>query len=131
MHDIAANRQVALAFLRSLETGPRFDLVAPDACWWIQGQGYLSLAEFRALVERVAATKSPSHMIIHHVTAEEDRVAIECDGKGRLHDGRPYENTYHFLIFVRDGLIREVHEHFDTAYARDVLRQETKRDDDI
>jgi uncharacterized protein len=131
MHDIAANRQVALAFLRSLETGPRFDLVAPDARWWIQGHGYLSLAEFRALVERVAGTKSPSHMIIHHVTAEEDRVAIECDGKGRLHDGRPYENTYHFLIFVRDGLIREVREHFDTAYARDVLRQEAKRDDDI
>jgi ketosteroid isomerase-like protein len=38
-----------------------------------------------------------------------------------MHDGRAYENTYHFLIFVREGLVREVHEHFDTAYARDVL----------
>jgi len=33
--DIAANRQVALEFLRSLETGPRFNLVAPYARWWI------------------------------------------------------------------------------------------------
>lgn len=130
-HDMKANKQIALAFLTSLETGPRFDLVASDARWWIQGHGFLSLAEFRALVERVAKTKTPSHMTIHHVTAEEDRIAIECDGHGRLHDGTPYENTYHFLFFVRDGLVTEVHEHFDTAYARDVLRRETKRDDDI
>jgi uncharacterized protein len=121
-HDIEANRQVALGFLKSLETGPRFDLVAPDARWCIQGHGYLSLAEFRALVERVAKTKVPSHMTIRHVTAEEDRVAIECDGKGVQHDGQPYDNTYHFLFFVRDGLVCEVHEHFDTAYARDALK---------
>lgn len=121
-HDIEANKEVALAFLKSLETGPRFDLVAEDARWWIQGHGFLSLAEFRALVERVAGTKAPSHMTIRHVTAEEDRVAIECDGRGRQHDGRPYDNTYHFLFFVRDGLVAEVHEHFDTAYARDALR---------
>lgn len=121
MNDIAANKQVALGFLRSLETGADWTLVANGARWWIQGHGYLSLAEFKALVERVAVNKSPSHMVVHHVTAEDDRVAIECDGKGRFHDGRPYENTYHFLIFVRDGLVREVHEHFDTAYARDVL----------
>ncbi len=43
----------------------------------------------------------------------------------------PYENTYHFLFFVRGGLVTEVHEHFDTAYARDALGQGTKRDDDI
>ncbi|MCB2062038.1 MAG: nuclear transport factor 2 family protein [Novosphingobium sp.] len=122
MHDIEANKAVALEFLKSLETGPRFDLVADKARWWIQGHGFLSLAEFRALVERVASTKAPSVMTIHHVTAEEDRVAIECQGKGRLHDGRAYENTYHFLFFVRDGLVAEVHEHFDTAYARDVLK---------
>jgi uncharacterized protein len=131
MSDIETNKAVALRFLRSLETGPAFDLVAEDARWWIQGHGTLTLAEFKALVERVAGNKSPSHMIVHHVTAEDDRVAIECDGKGRFHDGRPYENTYHFLFFVRDGLVREVHEHFDTAYARDVLSSEGKRDDDI
>ena len=122
MSNIQTNKAVALGFLKSLETGPRFDLVAPDARWWIQGHGYLSLDEFRALVERVAKTKAPSHMTIRHVTAEDDRVAIECDGKGRQRDGRPYDNTYHFLFFVRDGLVTEVHEHFDTAYARDALK---------
>lgn len=121
MPDIEENSRVALRFLRSLETGPEFDLLAPDARWWIQGHGFLSLDEFRTLVERTAGAKSPSHMTIRHVTAQEDRVAIECDGAGRLHDGRAYENTYHFLFFVREGRIAEVHEHFDTAYARDVL----------
>jgi len=58
-------------------------------------------------------------MTIHHVTAEEHRVAIECDGSGKLHDGAPYENTYNFLFFVRDGLFCELHEHFDTAYAHE------------
>lgn len=122
MSDIQTNKAVALGFLKSLETGPRFDLVAPDARWWIQGHGFLSLAEFKALVERVAGTKAPSHMTIRNVTAEQDRVAIECDGKGRQHDGRPYDNTYHFLIFVSDGLVSEVHEHFDTGYARAALK---------
>ena len=122
MTNIETNKAVALEFLKSLETGPRFDLVAPDARWWIQGHGFLSLAEFKALAERVAGTKAPSHMTIGYVTAEADRVAIECDGKGRQHDGRPYDNTYHFLFFVRDGLVTEVHEHFDTAYAREALK---------
>ncbi len=122
MSDIQTNKAVALDFLKSLETRPRFDLVAPDARWWIQGYGFLSLAEFKALVERVAGTKAPSHMTIRNVTAEQDRVAIECDGKGRQHDGRRYENTYHFLFFVRDGLVSEVHEHFDTGYARAALK---------
>ena len=122
MSNIQTNKAVALGFLKSLETGPRFDLVAPDARWWIQGHGFLSLAEFKALVERVAGTKAPSHMTIRNVTAEQDRVAIECDGKGRQHDGRPYDNTYHFLFFVRDGLVTEVHEHFDTEYARAALK---------
>jgi len=121
-HDIEANRQLALDFLRSLETGPRYELVDEDARWWIQGYGFLPLAEFKALAKRSLETRAPSHMLIRHVTAEEDRVAIECDGKGRFHDGRAYQNTYHFLMFVRGGLIREVHEHHDTAYAREVMR---------
>lgn len=118
---IDETKRIALRFLKSLETGPEFGLLAEDARWWIQGHSTLTKDEFVKLAEKTARTKAPSVMHIRHVTAEDNRVAIECDGKGRFHDGLPYENSYHFLFFLREGLITEVHEHFDTAYAREVM----------
>lgn len=118
---IEENREIALTFLKSLETGPRMDLLADDLRWWVQGRGDMDKAQFVDVVAAAIKVKAPSRMDIRHVTAEENRVAIECDGKGRFHDGRAYENTYHFLFILRDGLIVEVHEHHDTAYARDAM----------
>jgi hypothetical protein len=81
MHDIAVNKHIALTFLRSLETGPRFDLVAPEARWWIQGHGFLTLEEFKALVTRVAGNKSPSHMVIHQSLPR--RTALQSSATAR------------------------------------------------
>jgi ketosteroid isomerase-like protein len=71
---------------------------------------------FFALAAAVNATfTGPPVIKITAVTAEEDRVAVEAEGRAELEDGRLYENTYHFLFYLRDGRIREAREHNNTA----------------
>lgn len=41
------------------------------------------------------------------------------ESRGRFKDGRPYNNTYHWLFVVRDGQIRTIREYTDTAYANE------------
>lgn len=55
------------------------------------------------------------------LTAEGDRVAAAFDGRGRLIDGRSYENTYHALFFLRNGKVCELRELFDTKYADELI----------
>jgi len=55
------------------------------------------------------------------MTAEGDRVAIEGTSEGTTAHGRRYQQTYHFLMRVRDGRIVEWKEYMDTEHARKVL----------
>jgi ketosteroid isomerase-like protein len=55
------------------------------------------------------------------VTAEGDRVAIEATGRGRLRNGRDYDNSYHFLMIVRDGRVLSVREYMDSQHVADVF----------
>ena len=48
------------------------------------------------------------------LTAEEDRVAVLADSDGELVSGGRYDNKYHFLFRLRDGLISHVWEYGDT-----------------
>jgi hypothetical protein len=52
-------------------------------------------AEFRSLVFEV---DGPFRQDIIGMTAEEDRVAVEVEGEGRLRDGVVYRMNYHFLL---------------------------------
>ena len=48
------------------------------------------------------------------LTAEDDRVAVLADSDGELVSGGRYDNKYHFLFQLRDGLISRVWEYGDT-----------------
>jgi uncharacterized protein len=48
------------------------------------------------------------------MTAEDDRVAVLADSDGELVSGGQYDNKYHFLFQLRDGLISRVWEYGDT-----------------
>lgn len=54
-------------------------------------------------------------------TAEDDRVAAAFNGRGRLIDGRKYDNVYHALFFLRDGKVCQLRELFDTKYADELI----------
>lgn len=65
--------------------------------------------------------KGPIKITIKRMTAEEDRVAAEAESDVDVVNGKHYHNTYHFLVVVRGGKIREVKEYNDTKYAMDVF----------
>jgi ketosteroid isomerase-like protein len=54
-------------------------------------------------------------------TAEGDRVALEATSHAvNAANGRVYDNRYHHLFVVRDGLITELREYQDTLHVYDV-----------
>lgn len=59
--------------------------------------------------------------VVHGMTAEGDRVAVEAESIGVHKSGRPYNNLYHFLIRLRDGKIIESREYLDTQLVTDVI----------
>ena len=59
--------------------------------------------------------------VIHAITAQEDRVAIEAESFARHVSGRAYNNKYHFLARLRDGQIVEFKEYCDTEHITDVI----------
>jgi uncharacterized protein len=125
------NRAAALAVMQAISKGDAealFSLYAPNARFWQVGHR-LSTAGWHDMEStgRVAAKvfsrlSAPPELKILSVTAEEDRVAVEAEGRGRLVDGRPYENQYHFLLrFDADGKVIEFKEYLDTLYMFETL----------
>jgi ketosteroid isomerase-like protein len=57
---------------------------------------------------------------IHGLTAEEDRVAMECESHVlNPTNGRTYNNFYHYLFRVKDGQISLYKEYQDTLHLFD------------
>lgn len=55
------------------------------------------------------------------LTAEGGRVAIEARSEGVTAKGIRYQQSYHFLIEIRDDRITRLKEYMDTELARQVL----------
>jgi ketosteroid isomerase-like protein len=50
------------------------------------------------------------------MVAEGDKVALEVETTGELHNGRSYHDQYHTLMRISDGEIREIREYHDTQH---------------
>jgi len=127
----AQNKQIVLELIRLAadnRTSDALALLHPAATWWVAGDpqrlkvaGLKNRAQAERLLEGVKkAIPGGMRMIVHGVTAENDRVAVEAEGDGIWRDGRQYHNHYHFLFEVRDGLICGVREYMDTLHLYDV-----------
>lgn len=110
---LETNKETVLGFLKSLSSGkPDARYLCEDAQWWVPGIGIVSRDAFFAMSDNFQSrVKAPAVIGIDAVTAEDDRVAVEAHASAELLDGRMYENTYHFLFYLRDGKIREAREH--------------------
>jgi ketosteroid isomerase-like protein len=98
------------------------NLIADDVVWWNAGFGDLTKEAYNAL-----AVGSEAHVeggryrfTIRSLTAEEDRVSAVVDGHAVRKTGAAYNNNYHFLFTIRDGVITAIREYHDTAYAAEV-----------
>lgn len=99
-----------------------------DATWWVSGgiegmSGTYTKQDFGPLMAGAAALYregalriTPSSMI-----AEGSKVAVEAEGFATMADGRTYENRYHFLFEVADGMVRQVKEYMDTMHAKSIF----------
>ena len=117
------NKRVVEAYLRSMGGGgPEPGLLAEDARWWLPRLGVVPFEELGKIVEKVGPRmKTGVTMTIDHITAEGDRVSVEARGHAKTIDDKDYDNAYHFLFFLRDGKIVEIHEHGDSAYAHRIF----------
>jgi ketosteroid isomerase-like protein len=121
---VERNRAVARQFISTMKQYGGLDesLVTEDFHWWASNMGMTDLATLKGLLATLG-TQMPILPDMHIVgmAAEEDRVAVEVEGKCQLPDGRRYDNHYHFMLLFRDGRIRLAKEYVDTKLVADTF----------
>jgi ketosteroid isomerase-like protein len=116
------NRATALKMVATLGAGaPDRSLLTDDAVWWAPGRGEFGNDAFMKIAGGFAGMfKAPSKITVFGVTAEDDRVAIEAEGRAELINGKIYANRYHYLFVFRDGKICQAKLYNDTKHAADI-----------
>ena len=127
--DIETNKQVVrdqFAAMERQDADAQRALMTDDVRWWVPQ----SAAEFAGIARPLAGKEavfglignpgayfSEMHWTIDQVVAERDHVAVHAHMQGRTASGNDYLNHYHWLYRLEGGLIAEIWEHVDTAYA--------------
>ncbi len=119
MADGEANKAIVRRYMQAVIDGDIDTIEAlqhPDVKWWILGFGDMDRAAFTASVKGGLIAASERRVEITGLTAEGDRVAVECWSEMVFPD-RVYRNQYHNLLVIRGGLIVEGREYMDTRAA--------------
>lgn len=127
------NKQtVSEAFDRWAAGGNTFftDVLAPDVIWTIKGSGP-SAGVFKGrelFVEQavrpfVSRLSSPVRPVSKQLWADGDHVLIQWDGAGVARDGQAYDNSYAWILRMREGKAVEVTAFLDLVPYDDVLRR--------
>lgn len=125
------NRAIVTAVMDALATGdsqPFYEAFAEDVVWrpmtagvWGEVHHGRKTARdrlFRPLREQYATTYTNTAT---RILAEGDVVVVEALGAVTLKSGKAYNNTYCFVITMKDGRMTEVREYLDSALAEAVL----------
>jgi ketosteroid isomerase-like protein len=111
-------------------TAPITDVFAPDMVWRIEGHSAASgdygsrqefvdevLAPFGA---RFAGGEPFRPVRIRSVHADGDAVIVVWDGRGVANDGRPYENSYAWVMRMRDAKVVDGTAFYDSISFNDL-----------
>lgn len=111
-------------------TGSPYDLLADDARWTITGNSlaaktYPSKEAFLREVIRPFNARMAERLIpsVHRIYADGDTVIAHFDARGVATDGKPYVNSYAWILRMRDGQIVEAHAFFDAIAFDDLWRR--------
>ncbi|UIJ46297.1 nuclear transport factor 2 family protein [Sphingomonas cannabina] len=111
-------------------TGSPYDLLADDARWTITGNAlaaktYPSKEAFLAEVIRPFNARMRDRLIpsVHRYYAEGDTVIVHFDARGTARDGKPYVNSYAWILRMHDGKIVEAHAFFDAIAFDDLWKR--------
>jgi ketosteroid isomerase-like protein len=122
-------KQVALKFLHAMGAGDAATVatcLAPDAITMARNfSKFAGVIKREQIVSMVGAfrTLMPQGLAFNvlSVTAEGDRVAIECDGDAITRSGEVYRNLYCFVLRFAGDLISEIHEYFCSKLADELI----------
>jgi uncharacterized protein len=105
-----------------------FAVLADDLTWTMPFYsrhypfgGVKNKAEMTAAITAFLTSLERYSFNVDHVTAEDDRVAVEGHTVAVGPHGTPYDNSFHILFKVRDGKLREAIEYVDPLRALDYL----------
>ena len=122
--DEKSNRERTEGAFREWQDGTGYitDLLADDLRWTIVGRSrasktYDSKEQFvgEVLAPFGARFSEPFKPVaIRGVYADGDTVVVVWDGEGTRLDGRPYENTYAWIMQFRGGLVVEATAFYDS-----------------
>ena len=125
------NKEIVRQFFEAGNRGDMdacFDLFSDDIKWTIGGTTSLSgtYDGKEALSEKLLGPlfgklKAGIFMQIHQLIAEGEHVAAHMSGTAETLDGRSYNNTYCWIIRLRDGKFCEVIEFADTELITSAL----------
>jgi len=129
--DTDGNKQLVQDIFAELALGnsrPLVESMADDFCWTVTGSNQWSgmykgkqavleglLAQLRSRIEGRVKT------IGHRFIAEGDFVVVEARGDNMTKTGKPYNNSYCFVIRLADGKLKEITEYMDTELVTEVL----------
>ena len=128
---IEANKQLVEQFFESSNAGDlesSIGLIADDIEWTEFGttslagthRGIQELQE-KLLGPLFSQLKQGIHMEVRRLIAEGDTVVAETRGTAETLDGRVYNNTYCWVITIRDGKFSKVTEYSDTELVASVF----------
>ena len=128
----AENKQLLQQAFSEMARGnskPFVDLWADDFCWTVTGNTKWSKTYrgkrtvLRELMEPLFSNFATQYTnTAHRFIAEDDYVAIECQGQVTTKSGQAYNNTYCYVCRIENGKLKELTEYMDTALALAVLR---------
>ena len=111
-------------------TAPITDVFAEDMVWRIEGHSiaagsYGSRQEFIDAVLRPFGARFSSDepfrpVTIRSIHADGDTVIVLWDGRGIASDGQPYENSYAWVMRMRDGKVVDGTAFFDSISFNDL-----------
>jgi ketosteroid isomerase-like protein len=108
-----SNHQLVRDFLNALSSGDLPDnLFTDDMTAWTTTSGIAAKAKYQDGVKLLQSLfQGGLTYSADSLTAEDDRVAAEVRGRGKLKNGEDYHNTYVFIFRIRDARIASVAEH--------------------
>lgn len=131
MSTTEANRERLTAIWAEMAKGngaPFSEAMAEDFTWRMKGDtawsgDYVGRAVVRGrlLPALFAQFATPYKSEPKRIHADGDFVIVECQGNVTTTRGEPYNNSYCFVIRMRDGQMVELTEYFDSALVERAL----------
>jgi ketosteroid isomerase-like protein len=118
------NKRIVQTFYEASNAGDMetcFSLISDHIVWTNTGATSLS-GTFRGKEELMANLLGPLfgrlkagiRTKVHRLIAEDDYVVAHTSGTAETLDGKPYNNTYCWIVKIQDGKFVEVTEFMDT-----------------